>query len=266
MQETEIWKNVTIEPFVVWYQVSNLGRVRSLGVGNREGRVLKLHRHKRRGYLSCTLSVKGFCRTHLVHRLVGLSFIANPENKREINHKDGNRQNNTVENLEWMTSAENNLHSYRVLHRKNPQLGKRGCEVAVSKKVVKLNPVDNSVIKIYDSLADAQRELGVSCHNNLTAACAGRSKSAYGFKWRYEDKAHGTGVRAESLLAKPVIQMDELGSHVRVWNNSVEAARFFNCSGDFIKGACRGKYKTGFGFKWRFATAAEIEPLNKSKP
>ena len=183
MRETEIWKFVTIAPFTERYQASNLGRIKSLAIGRHKGRVLKLHKHKRRGYLECGLSVRGFRKTSFVHRLVGTSFLTNPENKPEINHKDGNRQNNAAENLEWATSSENNLHSYRVLHRKNHQSGKFGIASAVAKGAAMLAP-DDSVLKFYGSLAEAGRVFGAG-HENVMAACKGRTKTAYGYSWRY---------------------------------------------------------------------------------
>ena len=94
------------------YEVSDLGRVRS--VFNGATRVLKLELHKQTGYLRATLSARGTTGKQYhrkVHRLVALAFLENPENKPEVNHKDANKMNCSVGNLEWVTSSENTVHA-----------------------------------------------------------------------------------------------------------------------------------------------------------
>lgn len=99
--------------------MSNLGKVRSLnhyasnGIKDilYKGRILKTWLDGKKNYSLVTLS-NGKRKNHLVHRLVAEAFIINPENKTEVNHIDGNKQNNCVENLEWVTSKENKKHAY----------------------------------------------------------------------------------------------------------------------------------------------------------
>ena len=111
------------------YQVSNIGRVRSLdreinhpnnGQINRivkRGRIIKVRQNKyRNGYVEVTLTnSNGKPNTHRVHRFVALAFIPNLNGKPEVNHIDGNTENNTVENLEWVTRSENLRHAFNVL-------------------------------------------------------------------------------------------------------------------------------------------------------
>jgi hypothetical protein len=89
------------------YQVSNFGRVKSL----RKSCVLK-EQNLPNGYPYAALKVDGVQRNRLIHRLVAAAFIQNPENKQEVNHKDGNKRNNHVENLEWVTRFENIKHAF----------------------------------------------------------------------------------------------------------------------------------------------------------
>jgi len=106
------------------YEVSNLGNVRSLArkVSNRwegsrrvsPGKLLKPGKSKS-GYLIVSFCVDGVKSNHNVHRLVARAFITNESNKPQVNHKDGNKHNNCVDNLEWVTVSENGLHAYRVL-------------------------------------------------------------------------------------------------------------------------------------------------------
>lgn len=108
----EVWKD--IKGFEGIYQVSNLGKVRSLTrkVWNytKPGRILKPH-FKNNGYLQISLSDGENVSKHIyIHRLVAQAFIPNPNNLPQINHKDFNKQNNVVNNLEWVTTSENQLH------------------------------------------------------------------------------------------------------------------------------------------------------------
>lgn len=120
MQENkETWKDIV--GFEGHYQVSNTGRVKSLKGGKE--RVMKPGNTIK--YLLITLSNGSLRKSFGVHRLVGQAFIENPLNKPQINHKDGNKKNNKVENLEWSTALENTLHSMNVLGNVHGPLGYR---------------------------------------------------------------------------------------------------------------------------------------------
>jgi hypothetical protein len=101
--DEEIWKD--IEGYEGLYQVSNLGHVKSL----RNNIILKSHKYPN-GYLYAAFKVKGKCKMIMIHRLVAKSFLLRPE-KTEVNHKDGNKENNAIENLEWVTRSENINHA-----------------------------------------------------------------------------------------------------------------------------------------------------------
>jgi hypothetical protein len=112
----EIWKPIV--GFENHYEVSSLGNVRR----KKSGRLRKIDNAQI--YPTVLLSVNGKHRTFRVHRLVAKAFLARVEGKNHVNHKNGNHYDNRVENLEWVTQKENNLHSYRVLHRTPPTAGK----------------------------------------------------------------------------------------------------------------------------------------------
>lgn len=117
MNDLEIWKDV--KDYEGLYQVSNLGNVKSLDriveTKNRKNYLRKGKVQKKSvnsfGYETVGFTVDSKTKIYRVHRLVALSFIENPENKPQINHIDGNKTNNNVNNLEWCTSSENQIHS-----------------------------------------------------------------------------------------------------------------------------------------------------------
>lgn len=105
MQNKEILKD--IRGYEGLYQISNMGRVYSL----KTNRFLAKSIHKG-GYVKVSLQKDRKARTYLIHRLVASNFIVNPNNYRYINHLDGNKQNNCVENLEWCTVSQNTKHAF----------------------------------------------------------------------------------------------------------------------------------------------------------
>lgn len=125
----EVWED--IKDYEGYYQISTFGRVKSLDrlvSGKRsnqklKGRILKQSAKKaNRNYKRyvVSLSKNSKCKHFMAHRLVAQAFIPNPENKPEINHKDGNPLNNNVENLEWATHKENLDHAYKTGLIPNP--------------------------------------------------------------------------------------------------------------------------------------------------
>lgn len=159
----EIWKD--IDEYNGIYQVSNLGRVRSLG--NSKGKKDKIRKQIKtnKGYLRVGLHKDGATTWEYVHRLVAQAFIPNIDNLPQVNHKDENKENNCVDNLEWCTNKYNCSYGSKT--------------ESVSKKVV---CVETGVT--YTSTREAERLLGV-CHTCISSCCNSRRKTAGGFHWKY---------------------------------------------------------------------------------
>lgn len=137
----------------------------------------------RNGYVRVCLRKDGNNYTALVHRLVALTFIPNPENKPEVNHKNGIKTDNRVENLEWVTNSENKYHSYRVLGNKAPWKNKFGKEHNTAKIILQIK--DGKVVAEFYGTGEIYRKLGFSS-GNICDCCNGKHKTCYGFVWKYK--------------------------------------------------------------------------------
>lgn len=182
----EIWKDIPWYEGI--YQVSNLGNVKGLdridSIGhNRLGKILYWDIIK--WYRMIKLSKNAVKTRIFAHRLVGQTFIPNPENKGQINHKNGIKTDNRVENLEWVTPSENIKHSFNVLwHKKSKAwLWITGWDHCRSKSVQQLY-MEWTLLKIWNSISDIERTLWISW-THISAVCKWKRKSAGGFIWQY---------------------------------------------------------------------------------
>lgn len=166
----EIWEK--IEKFEN-YEVSNLGNVRSF-IKEKNGVVLKPQKNKK-GYYQVLLYKNKKPHPKRLHRLVAQAFIPNPENKPQVNHIDGNKLNNCVNNLEWCTNSENQIHAY-----------KNGLEKPKTQRKIRQYDIDGNYIKSFDYIRNAQKELNID-ESSISKCCRGERKSAGGYIWKYDN-------------------------------------------------------------------------------
>lgn len=157
------------------YQVSNLGRVKSLWYGKE--RILKPRKNKT-GYLQVGLHKNGKIKYDYIHRLVGKTFLDNPDNLPQINHKDEDKSNNNVDNLEWCSASYNMNYNEGQKRRAEKQINGK-----LSKTVYQYN-LKGEFVAEYPSTMEVQRQLGFK-RTNISYCCNGKRKQAYGYKWTY---------------------------------------------------------------------------------
>lgn len=170
---TEIWKDVV--GYEGFYQVSNLGRVKSVGKYDRLGRYhkerIKSTADNGNGYLIVNLKHNGKQQMKTVHRLVAEAFMINPHNYCDINHIDGDKKNNHLDNLEFCTHSSNMLHAVKLgLHN---EFGKR-----------KVLCVETGTV--FESIKAAEQWVGVK-GSRLSNVCQLKrgAKTCGGYHWRY---------------------------------------------------------------------------------
>lgn len=206
----------------------------------RTNKWLKGQVNYKNGYLSYNLKLPlGRTRRFYAHRLVALTYLSNPLNKKEINHKDGNKLNNCVDNLEWVTSKENKQH-------------------ALERELYKYKHVfcftkDKKLIAKYLSISEASRASGVSKSLIQQELLKDKKALSGGFYWSYDKSLGDIITYKNNGKAKQVNQYSRDGKFIMSYPSTGTAARALGCNSSHIGECCRGKIKAYKGFVWRYS-------------
>ena len=238
----EEWRDVA--GYEGLYEVSNLGRIRS----HYGGKVRYIKCIKEKGYLYLNLYKNGKMKRRFVHRLVYESFRGQITDGRQVDHIDGNKENNTLSNLRAVTPREN---------VNNPATRVRYLEA-----IKKVTSSEQWKQKTRD--AAKRRSENPQWRNNVRKAAKRRSESQEwcinvrkGAKKRSESQDWRNNNRDANRrrLAKPILQIDkDTNEVVRRWECMSDATREIGVNRPHISQCCHGKRKTAGGFRWRYAT------------
>lgn len=236
--EIEIWK--PIEGFEN-YEVSNLGNVRNIKKNKQLKKQLSKYYHVN------LYDTYGKAYKKLIHRLVAIAFIPNPNNLPIVNHIDENKLNNCVKNLEWCSIKENVIHSSRP--HPNDDRYKQA-----SKKILQYSLL-GEFIKEWKSVSEASNYLGITA-SSISSCLKNKVKTSGGFQWKYYEENYK--IQINSSISKnsgkrPINQYDLDGNFLKTWKSSKEIALSLKINTPKkIIDCCKGKLKDYKGYIWRY--------------
>ncbi len=189
----EEWKD--IDGYDGLYKISNYGRIVSF-INSIDGEIMSGSKTTK-GYHSVSLKdihIKNQYQNKKVSRLVASAFISNLENKPCVNHKNGNKWDDRVSNLEWVTHSENTLHAYKTglikvkKGKDHHNYGRSGKLNGMSKAIIQIDPETDEVVNEYDSILIAAKTLNINDSSIGRALKLGGENKCAGFKWKYKDE------------------------------------------------------------------------------
>ena len=238
--ENEEWREVDIKKVLnediftdKRYYISNLGRFK-----NSYGQIMDNYKTNENGYIRVYI----FKKTIALHRLVAYMFLENPENKEQVNHKDGNKLNNKVENLEWCSNVENQKHKFEI-----------GLGNNFTRKV-KQYDLNWNFIKEYDSIVLAAKEMNVS-KGTIRGVLIKNRKTAAGYIWRYSDDTDidfTEKITINENVGRNVGQYDLNMNLIKKHNSIADASRNVGIHKNNIWGVINNLRKTSGGFIWKY--------------
>ena len=304
----EIWKD--IEGYND-YKISNKGRVMSF-MRYKQGEILKMSKATARNwkdeekygrYVRVCLSKDGEKKDYKVHRLVAEAFIPNPNKLPYVNHKNGIKNDNRVENLEWCDTAYNNWHSTNILHKgersctelkqlsknKGRKRNKRGNRKERTKirqydykfsKSNNINDIDiheypyavvmlskyGDFIYVFTSVNEAKVELNIKDTSAIYACCNRKPhyNYAFGYMWRYLSEYNEQ--EFGQYKDKPIIRTTEKGFFIQGYNSINEAARLCDLDINKLIDCLEGHTKSAFGSNWIYATDYKKKETMRWRP
>lgn len=245
--ENEEWRDVV--GYEGYYMVSDLGRIKSSYIVSRvKDGIIKMGSDKN-GYCSFALWKNKSQITKKGHRVVAKAFLPNPENKPCVNHIDGNKRNNRITNLEWVTHKENSRHAVENGLYRHPEM-KKGYESPHSKEVYQLT-VEGVFIKAFGSSIEAAINVfgDIGKGSIIRKCCRDKVSSYKNFLWRYPEDVNKDTISKH----KKIVQQFTLdGVLIEEYIGSIAAQKATGVLATGIGNNISGRTKTAGGFKWRY--------------
>ena len=229
-----MWKKFIYEGKETDYSVSTEGEVR------KDTTNYILSQSSQQDYKFVGLLIDGQQKRMRVHRMVAMTFIDNPDNKPYVNHINGNRSDNNVENLEWVTPSENTRHAVET-----------GLMNSGRKRAVIQYSLNGEQMATFESASEAARQTGGS-QSKITMCCKRQRQTANDYQWRYYDDMQDVQkVEKKFITGKRVAQCDEDGNILNIYPSYKEAARAVNGTSSAISRVCSGTNIRHKGYKWK---------------
>lgn len=184
----EIWKD--LKGYEEYYKISNFGFLKRKA-RIRYDKVRKKKNFFKEEFVKLSDNGHGYMMVRLypdykpyyIHRLIAINFLPNPLNKEQVNHKNGNKKDNNINNLEWVTPKENMIHSSKVLKTKYNLSGLNKSREKQKKKVCVMDK-DGNVINVFNSIMEASKEMNIS-PSSICSCCKGKRKMRNNLIWKY---------------------------------------------------------------------------------
>lgn len=224
------------------HQISNTGKVKTFYLN--EEKIMKPSVDNC-GYEKISISINGKRKTFTIHKLVALFFLPNPLDLKEINHIDGNKRNNNVNNLEWCTRSENVSHAFLM----GLKVNKKGEESLLSKEFNQFD-LEGNLIKKWRGVKQCSKELGINDSRQITQNLHGRSKTCMGWIFSFEEKIDVKKI-LENPSCKKVISFDPITKEQKIYNSVKETEKDGFQSSLVVK-CCKGKRTTHGGKTWKY--------------
>lgn len=231
------WRKIIMGGYTTIYSVSSTGEVRN----DNTGYILK--KQMQDGYMKVGLTINGNMKRCSIHRLVATAFIPNPDNLPIVNHLDGIKNNNNVENLEWTTVSGNALHAH--------QAGLIGYQ---KRRPVRQFSANGDWLMDFESATEAARQCEL-LPEKIIDVCRGNRKTHGKYQWRYQDSGIEKLPPATTFIntGRKVAQYTKEGEFIATYESYREAARAVNGTPASISRVCSDPehHHTHKGFVWK---------------